>query len=170
MPKSTFIDIPAEDQARMLAARRRARYGDLLALHLVRWCADGRQPPEIAVVLFCSRSSVYRAVWAYRQGTLPLEHDHQGRLTPPVRTTVLGPPRRRSLLARLKTRPHAYGWCRPRWSCATRALTWPAKRGGTVSPETRRRGRHEVGWVWKRAKLVAKDDDPPRVPRRARLR
>jgi hypothetical protein len=29
---------------------------------------------------------------------------------------------------------------------------------------------HEVGWVWKRAKLVAKDDDPHRVERLARIR
>ena len=33
-----------------------------------------------------------------------------------------------------------------------------------------RRWVHEVGWVWKRAKLVAKDDDPHRVERLARLR
>jgi hypothetical protein len=61
MPKSTFIEIPAEEQARMLATLRRARYGYLLALHIMLWCADGRKPLEIAVVLFCSRSSVYRA-------------------------------------------------------------------------------------------------------------
>ena len=28
----------------------------------------------------------------------------------------------------------------------------------------------ELGWVWKRAKLVAKDDAPPRVDRLARIR
>ncbi len=33
-----------------------------------------------------------------------------------------------------------------------------------------RRWVHEVGWVWKRAKLVAKDDDPHRVDRLARSR
>jgi hypothetical protein len=33
-----------------------------------------------------------------------------------------------------------------------------------------RRWVHEVGWVWKRAKLVAKDDDPHRVERLARIR
>jgi hypothetical protein len=33
-----------------------------------------------------------------------------------------------------------------------------------------RRWLHEIGWVWKRAKLVAKDDDPHRVKRRARSR
>jgi transposase len=170
MPKSTFIEIPAEEQARMLAALRRARYGYLLALHILLLCADGRKPPEIAVVLFCSRSSVYRAVCAYRKGTLTLEHDDHGRLTPPVRTTVLAPTLRRSLLALLKTTPHADGWCRTRWSCATLALTLQTKRGVMVSAETMRRWLHEVGWVWKRAKLVAKDDDPQRVHRLARIR
>ena len=33
-----------------------------------------------------------------------------------------------------------------------------------------RRWLHEIGWVWKRAKLVAKDDDPHRIERLARLR
>ena len=170
MPKSTCVDIPEEEHAWMLAARRRARYGYLLALHILLLCADGRNPTEIAMVLFCSRSSVYRAVWAYRTGTLALEPDDHGRLTLPVRTTVLVPTRRRSLLALLKATPHAYGWCRTRWSCATLALTLPARRGVTVSAETMRRWLHESGWVWKRAKLVATDDDPQRVNRLARLR
>jgi hypothetical protein len=87
-----------------------------------------------------------------------------------VHTTVLVPPLRRSLLALLKASPRAYGWCRTRWSCATLALTLQTKRGMTVSAETLRRWVHEVGWVWKRAKLVAKDDDPQRVDRLARIR
>ena len=54
----------------MLAALRRARYGYLLALHSLLLCAAGRNPTDIAAVLFCSRSSVYRAVHAYRVGAL----------------------------------------------------------------------------------------------------
>jgi putative transposase len=87
-----------------------------------------------------------------------------------VRTTVLLPTLQRSLVALLKATPRAYGWCRTRWSCATLAATLQTKRGITVSAETMRRWVHEVGWVWKRAKLVAKDDDPHRVDRLARIR
>jgi transposase len=170
MPKRTFVDIPEEEQAQMLTVLRRARYGYLLALHIVLLCAAGRNPTDIAAVLFCSRSSVYRTVRAYQAGTLGLEHDDQGRLLPPVRTTVLVPTLRRSLLALLKAPPRAYGWCRTRWSCATLALTLQGKRGIMVSAETMRRWLHELDWVWKRAKLVAKDDDPHRVERLARIR
>jgi putative transposase len=170
MPSSTFVDIPKEEQAEMLAALRRARYGYLLPLHILLLCATGRHPTEIAAVLFCSRSSVYRTVRAYQEGALDWEYDAQGRLVPPVRTTVLLPTLRRSLLALLKTPPRAYGWCRTRWSCATLALTLQVNRGLTVSAETMRRWLHEIGWVWKRAKLVAKDDDPQRVNRLARIR
>jgi putative transposase len=170
MPKSTILEITPEEQAQMLAALRRARYGYLLALHILLLCAVGRNPTEIADALFCSRSSVYRTVRAYRAGTLGLEPDEEGRLTPPVRTTVLVPTLRRSLLALLKAPPHAYGWCRTRWSAATLALTLQTTRGVTVSAETMRRWLHEVDWVWKRAKLVAKDDDPHRVGRLARIR
>jgi transposase len=170
MPTSTFVEIPEEEQAQMRAALRRARYGYLLALHILLLCAVGRNPTEIAAVLFCSRSSVYRAVRAYRKNALGWKHEAQGRLRPPVRTTVLLPTLRRSLLALLKAPPQASGWCRTRWSCATLALTLQAKRGIIVSAETMRRWLHEIGWVWKRAKLVAKDDDPQRVNRLARIR
>jgi transposase len=130
----------------------------------------GRHPTEIADVLFGSRSRVYRTVRADRAGTLGLEPDEAGRLSPPSRTTVRVPTRRRSLVARLKAAPRAYGWCRTRWSGATLAATLQTTRGITVAAETRRRWVHEVGWGWKRAQLVAKDDDPQRVHRLARMR
>jgi putative transposase len=170
MPNSTFVAISQEEQAQMLAALRRARYGYLLTLHILLLCATGHNPTDIAAVLFCSRSSVYRTVRAYRAGTLGVEPDEDGRLSPLRRTTVLMPTVRRSLVALLEVPPRAYGWCRTRWSCATLALTLQTTRGLTVSAETMRRWVHEVGWVWKRAKLVAKDDDPQRVTRLARIR
>ncbi len=43
---------------------RAARYGYLLALHILLLCAEGHTPSEIASFLFCSRSSVYRVVAA----------------------------------------------------------------------------------------------------------
>jgi hypothetical protein len=35
MPKSTFVELSPEEHRQILAALRRARYGDLLALHLL---------------------------------------------------------------------------------------------------------------------------------------
>jgi hypothetical protein len=58
MPQSTVVDIPQEEHRQMLAVLRRARYGYLLARHMVRWCAAGRQPATIVAGLLCSRSSV----------------------------------------------------------------------------------------------------------------
>jgi putative transposase len=49
-------------------------------------------------------------------------------------------------------------------------MTLQAKHGIEVSADTVRRWLHEIGWVWKRAKLVAKDDDPYRIERLARIR
>jgi Winged helix-turn helix len=91
-------------------------------------------------------------------------------VTAPVRTTTLRPWLRRSLGALLKAAPHAYGWCRTRWSGATLALELKTKHGIEVSAWTVRRWLHEMDWVWTRAKLVAKDDDPQRVERLARMR
>ena len=70
MPRTTIVDIPPAEQAHMLAEVRRARYGYLLALHILLLCAAQRTPTEIAAVLFCSRSTVYRVVKAYRAGQL----------------------------------------------------------------------------------------------------
>jgi hypothetical protein len=46
----------------MLAVVRRARYGYLLALHILLSPAAGLRPTTRAAVLFRSRSSVYRTV------------------------------------------------------------------------------------------------------------
>jgi Homeodomain-like domain len=89
----------------MLAALRRTRYGYLLALHILLWCTAGRNPMDIAAVLFCSRSSVYRTVRAYQTGTSGLEYAPRGRLIPPICPPVLSPTLRRSLFALLKTPP-----------------------------------------------------------------
>jgi putative transposase len=154
----------------MRAILRRARYGYLLAFHSLLLCATGRNPTEIAAFLFCSRSSVYRIVRAYRTGSLGIRIDPDGRLSIAVQTSILMPWLTRSLGALLTVAPRAYGWCRTRWSCATLAATLQAKHGIEVSAETVRRWLHESGWVWKRAKLVAKDDDPRRIERLARIR
>jgi putative transposase len=170
VPSTTLLDMPQEEQDQMLATLRRSRYGYLLALHVLLLCAVGRTPTEIARVLFCSRSSVYRIVRLYRAGKLGFTVDTAGQLAAPVRTTVLMPWIKRSLGALLKAMPRAYGWCRTRWSCATLAIELKEKHGLEVSAWTVRRWLHEMGWVWKRAKLVAKDDDPQRVERLARIR
>jgi transposase len=169
VPRITIVDIPPPEQARMLAELRRARYGYLLALHLLLLCAAGHTPSEIAAVLFCSRSSVYRVVRAYRAGTLTWD-DATVAAAGQARPRVLTPSLKRSVAALLKTVPRTWGWCRTRWSCATLALELQARRGVQVSTETMRRWLHDLGWVWKRAKLAAKDDDPQRVEKLARIR
>jgi putative transposase len=170
VPSTTLLELPPAEQAQRRTILRRARYGSLLALHLLLLCAAGRTPTEIAACLLCSHSSVYRIVRAYRNGSLGIGVDQEGRLSIAVQTPVLIPWLTRSLGALRKVTPRAYGWCRTRWSCATRAATLQAKQGIEVSAETVRRWLHERGWVWKRAKVVAKDDDPPRIVRLARMR
>jgi hypothetical protein len=58
MQRSTGLDLSQDGHAQLLAALRRARYGYLLALHILLLCAAMRNSTEIAAVLFCSRSSV----------------------------------------------------------------------------------------------------------------
>jgi transposase len=168
VPRPTIVEISLAEQARMRAELRRARYGYLLALHLLLLCAAGRTPSEVATVFFCSRSSVYRIVRAYRAGILRFD-DATEHATQQRRLRLLTPSLKRSVQALLKTAPHALGWCRTRWSCATLAVELQVRRGITVSAETMRHWLHELGWEWKRAKIVAKDDDPHRVEKLARI-
>ena len=168
MPRPTIVEISLAEQARMRAELRRARYGYLLALHLLLLCATGRTPSEVASVLFCSRSSVYRIVRAYRAGTLTFAEANEQ--SPRQRRRRLTPSLKRSVLALLKTAPRALGRCRTRWSCAALATELQVRRRIEVSAETIRHWLHELGWEWKRAKVAAKDDDPDRVTKLARIR
>jgi hypothetical protein len=170
VPSTTLLEMPPAAQAQMRAVRRRMRYGALLAFPLLLLCAAGRNPTEIAACLFCSRASVYRSVRAYRPGSLGIRLDPAGHLSVAVRMTVLMPGRMRSLGAWLTGAPRASGWCRTRWSWAALAATLPATHGMEVAAATVRRWRHEMDWVWPRAKLVASDDAPHRSARCARLR
>src|SRR5437899_12945232 len=112
MPDTTLLDIPEGEQAQMLAALRRARYGYLLALHVLLLCAAGRTPTDIAAFLFCSRSSIYRIVRLYRAQKLGFTVDAEGQLRAPVRTTILLPCIPRSFRALLKAPTRANGWRR----------------------------------------------------------
>ena len=172
MPKTTIVEIAPAEQAHILAAVRRARQGDVLAWHILLLCAAQRTPTEIADVLYCSRSTVYRVLKAYRAGQWEglAEEAEGGPVGSRRPLTGLAPTRRRSVLAILHSVPRRCGWCRTRWSCATIALELQARRGIVVSGETVRRWLPELGWVWKRAKLRAKDDDPQRVEKLARIR
>jgi transposase len=106
-------------------------------------------------------------VASYQEGKLAeLEEDGLG-MGP---ASTLTPSIKRSLLALVKKVPSAYGWCRTRWSCAALAIELHAQRGIKVSAETVRRWLAQCGYVWKRAKLSAKDDDPERIPKLARIR
>jgi transposase len=169
VPGHTILDIPLAEQEQMLAQLRRARYGHLLALHILLLCAAGWTPTAIASALFCSRTSVYRTVTDYRRGHLDLGLPAEAASA----TTTPRLPRaslKRSLLALLKRAPQAFGWCRTRWSCAALAAELKARRGVAVSQETVRRWLHEAGYAWKRARHTAKDDDSERAAKLARIR
>jgi transposase len=77
VPGSTILEISQPEQEWMLAELRRARHGDFLALQVLLLCTAGRTPTEIASGLFCSRSSVYRIVRAYREHGLGQGAQHR---------------------------------------------------------------------------------------------
>jgi transposase len=169
MPGTKILEFSTEQQEWMLSELRRCRYGYLLAIHILLLCLRGKNPTEIADFLLCSRSSVYRAIEDWQSGKLiaqwwPVE---QGTENDPEEPLSLF---QRKLLWIIKQPPRVFGWCRTRWSCAALALTVALQTGITCSRETVRRELLAAGYVWKRAKLRARDDDPERARRLAQIR
>lgn len=142
MPGLTILDIPQAEQEQLLAHLRAARYGHLLACHILLLCAAGRTPTEIAAALFCSRSSVYRTVRGYRRGELALgpATDAGAPPAPRCRASL-----KRSLRALLKRAPQAFGWCRTRWSCACLAGALNLVTGKVLSVVGERKNRWLFG-------------------------
>jgi transposase len=170
MPSRIVVRLSASEQAPIREQMRRLRLlCPLLRLHILLLLARQHSPTDIAEWRLCSRSSVYEVAHCWQQGWRPETADstesRESWLSMGGNASL-----RRSLLALLGKPPAAYGWCRTRWSCATLALTLAARRGWHVSTETVRRWLHRLGWCWKRAKLVAKDNDPERAAKLARIR
>jgi hypothetical protein len=119
--RTTIVDLPPAEQAYILAEVRRARYGYVLALPILLLCAAQRSPPELAAVLFGSRSTVYRVGRAYRAGQWEglAEGEEASQEHLPRRLTVRAPARPRSVLAMLHSAPRLGGGWRTRWSGAT---------------------------------------------------
>ena len=161
MPTSIVVTLTARQQALVLAQLRQARYGHLLALHVLLLLHQGYSPTQIAACLFCSRSSIYRSVAAWRSGTLTLTVSRH--LPRSWWGRALSDGLRRKLTFLLRCVPCAFGWMRTRWSCACLALTLSRQVGYEISAETVRRWLHQAGYVWKRPSLVARDDDPARA-------
>ena len=165
MPTATIIELSAAEQADLLRELRQVRYGHLLAHHVLLLLSAGKNPTEISEFLFCSRSSVYRTARAYRDGQLDWQQAAAEAEAAPRLSRW-----QRKLRSLMKQPPRLFGWCRVRWSCATLALTLAVLSGLEVSRETVRRELKVAGYEWKRAKLKARDDDPERLRRLARIR
>ena len=110
--------------------------------------------------------------WSRRTGQGHLTFDEASEpATQQRRLRLLTPSLKRSVLALLKTAPRAL------WVVSHAVELRHGSRGAAATParirvsaETVRRWLHELGWEWKRAKLAAKDDDPQRVEKLARIR
>jgi transposase len=169
MSHTKILEIPSKQQDWMLRELRRCRYGYFLALHILLLYVRGKNPSEIAEFLLCSRSSVYRAIDSWNSGKLrdqwwPKETVAENESAQKI------PWLQRKLLQIIKQPPRVFGWCRTRWSCCALALTIATRTGLQFSRETIRCELRSAGYVWKRAKLKAKDDDPQRVHRLAEIR
>lgn len=168
MSQRKILEISSEQQARLLQELRRCRYGYFLSIHILLLYSGGKTPTEIAEFLICSRASVYRAIDDWNHGKLISQWWPESSADPEPEPKLNR--FQRKLLRLIKQPPRLFGWCRTRWSCAALSLTILAQTGLRVSRETIRCELRAAGYVWKRAKLKARDDDPQRALRLAQIR
>ena len=155
MRSTTVLEISTAEQEALRRELRQARYGHLLAIHILLLCAAGKNPTEIADFLFCSRSSVYRSVSAYQAGEFDWQRDdpsspHLSRWQKTLRSLI-------------KLSPRVFAWCRVRWSCGALAVTLAVLTQAKVSRETVRLELKAAGYVWKRAKEIGRASCRERV-------
>jgi DDE superfamily endonuclease len=168
VPSLIVINLNSSEPARLREQMRRWHLlCPFLCLHTLLLLAQHRSPTEMAEWLLCSRSSVYEVAACWRQGWRPGWREETEQTTSGL---ALLPSLCRSLLARLRKPPRREGWCRTRGSGATLASSLAARRGWPVSAETVRRWWPSIGWRWKRAQLVAKDNDEQRASQWAQIR
>jgi putative transposase len=70
----------------------------------------------------------------------------------------------------LNSTPQDFGFFRSRWSCALLALLLWQREGIRLSPETVRRGLHQMEFVWRRPRPVVGPRDPQRAAKLRRIR
>jgi hypothetical protein len=75
---ATVTEFSTAEQEALLRELVQIRYGHFLAIHILLLLTAGKKSTEIADFLFCSRSSVYRAVNAYRAGELDWQREDPG--------------------------------------------------------------------------------------------
>ena len=168
MSSSIVVKLSSSEQARLRQELRSHLRGRLLALHVLLLLTMGLSPSVVAQVLFCSLRTVHRSRthWLQQTGPFaPAPTDSAG----PVAACPLASPQQRRLRSWLHKTPARFGWCRTRWSCATLALTWAQEGGARVSAETMRRWLRALDFRWKRTKPIAKDNDPERASKLARI-
>jgi transposase len=162
------VKLSSAEQARLRQELRAVLRGRLLALAIVLLLSLGLPVPLITQVLFCSRRTVYRARAHWLQQTGPFA-PVPAQPDAPAAPCPLRAVEQRRLRSWLKKAPAVFGWCRSRWSCEALALSWEQGTGRTVSTETMRRWLHALGFRWKRTKPAAKDNDPERASKLARI-
>ena len=166
MSSPIVVKLSPAEQARLRKELRTLLRGRLLIIAIVLLLSLGLPISLITQVLFCSRRTVYRARahWLAQTGPFAPTADQDTAPACPLRAAEQR--RRRSWL---KKAPAVFGWRRSRWSCEALALTWEQVCGHRVSAETRRRWLHTLGFRWKRTKPAAKDNDPERASKLARI-
>ena len=88
-------------------------------MHIVLLSAEGRSPTEIALALFCSRTTVYSVVGRFMQEGRAAFDDRKRRGPPPWLTISV-----QELIEELteENLPTERGWLRSRWSCKLLAV------------------------------------------------
>ena len=158
------IALPQSERKELIQGMKRETQPSCrLRRHIVLLRADGYAPPEIAAVLYCSRTTVYAVCQRFGRAGERAFADRQRRGPRPK----LDQAAQRQIETLVEEgKPWVYGWLRSRWSCQLLALQLLAERGVVVSRQTIGRALHHWGFRWRRPRPVPPPPDPRQKRRR----
>jgi len=136
-------------------------------MHIVLLSAEGRSPTEIALALFCSRTTVYSVVGRFMQEGRAAFDDRKRRGPPSLVDDSV-----QELIEELteENLPTERGWLRSRWSCKLLAVELFKERAVVVSRETIRRVLHRLEFRWRRPRPVPPEKGSKEYKERKRER
>jgi putative transposase len=159
---------PKERKDLIVGMKRERKPSRRLRMHIVLLAADGHRPTQIAHVLYCSRTTVYRIVERF-VGEKHGAFDDRKRRGPRPLLGYWAQKRIETLVE--EDSPTSHGWLRSRWSCSLLAVELFKERVTLVSRETVRRVLHHLGFRWRRPRPVPpeKGSQEQQEQKRARL-
>jgi putative transposase len=156
-----YLQLSARERKACLTTYRAARPARRALVLLL--LADGRSYRELDAAMFASPSLVAAVKRDFAAGGVDRVLGQEPKPVTVASWLIL------VIQWLVQSTPRDFGFFRSRWSCALLALLLWEQHRVRLSPETVRRGLHQLGFVWRRPRPVVGPYDPEHGPKLRRI-